>query len=128
MLLWNTTCFFCLVSTKVIASCLPGCILLVLSGQIFFSALKLWIFIWWKLFFFSRWRYISPRKTLDRQFNHGELFFGKAIFIDDFWLPVTFKKLLNFFKLLSFRNCNIWRASWRKPCLAYLYFYFCQIV
>ena len=78
-----------------------------------FSSLKFWIFIWWKFFFFSWWRYILPRQSLDQQCNHGELLFGKAIFIDNFWGSVAFKKLLNFFGLLSYRNCKFWRALWK---------------
>ena len=77
--------------------------------NIFFHALKFWLFIWR--------RYISPGKTLDWQCNHGELFFDKAIFIDSFWHPVAFEKLLNFFRLFSFRNCKFWRALWRVLCL-----------
>ena len=109
MFLWNTICFFCKASTKTIVSCLLP-FSLFYQGKYFFSVLKFWIFIWWKFFFFSWWRYISPRKTLYRHYTHGELFFDKAIFIDDFWHPVAFEKLLNFSRLFSFRNCKFWRA------------------
>ena len=95
MLLWNTTCFFCLVSTKVIASCLPGCILLVLSGQIFFSALKLWIFIWWKLFFFLG----------DDTFHRGKLLTDNLI-TANFSSARQFSSTIFDFPLLS-KNCWI---------------------
>ena len=82
MFLWNTICFFCKASTKTIVSCLLP-FSLFYQDKYFFSVLKFWIFIWWKFFFFSWWRYISPRKTLYRHYTHSELFFDKAIFIDD---------------------------------------------
>ena len=78
-----------------------------------FSSLKFRVFIWWMFFFFSWWQNISPRETLDQQYNHDELLFDKAIFIDNFWGSVAFEKLLNFFGLLSYRNCKFWRAFWR---------------
>ena len=110
---WNTICFYETLSVFF----LPGeyedlCFLFAMEhspcfirANIFFHSLKFWLFIWR--------RYISPGKTLDWQCNHGELFFYKAIFIDNFWRPVAFEKLLNFFRLFSFRNCKYWRAFWR---------------